>query len=303
MSRSWLLDGFAGDGGSLRAQAQAKAQVLTEALPYIRRWAGKRVVVKAGGETVDRPGMLDSLARDVALLRAVGLHPILVHGGGRQISEAMRATGRQPVFIGGRRVTDADTIGVVRSVLLDINARLVNALQRHGAHAFGVSGDEGGLLTTRKGLGPNGEDLGFVGEVDNVDTSVLDFSLNRDLVPVVAPVGAGPDGPYNINADLAASALAGAVQAQKIVLLTNIEGLYRDLGDRDSLISETTVGQLEKLLTEGVLTEGMIPKITAVIEAMRAGVPQAHILDGRVAHALLLEVFTEEGIGTMVLPS
>ena len=290
-------------GASLRAQAQAKARVLTEALPYIRRWAGKRVVVKAGGETVDKPGMLDSLARDVALMRAVGLHPILVHGGGRQISKAMEASGVQPVFIGGRRVTDAATIGVVRSVLLDINARLVHALQRHGAHAFGVSGEEGGLLTTRKAIGPNGEDLGFVGEVERVDTSVLDFSLGRDLIPVIAPVGAGPDGPYNINADLAASALAAAVRAQKIVLLTNIEGLYRDLGDRDSLISETTVPQLEKLLGEGILTEGMIPKITAVIEAMRAGVPQAHILDGRISHALLLEVFTEEGVGTMVLPS
>jgi len=284
------------------AEAQAKARVLTEALPYIRQWSGKRVVVKAGGETVDRPGMLDSLARDVALMRFVGLHPILVHGGGRQISDAMKATGRQPVFVGGRRVTDAETIAVVRSVLMDINARLVHALQRHGAHAFGLSGEEGGLLATRRAAGPLGEDLGFVGEVANVDTSVLDFSLSRDLIPVVAPVGAGPDGPYNINADLAASALAAAVGAQKLVLLTNIEGLYLDLGDRDSLISETTVGQLEKLLDEGVLTEGMIPKIAAVIEAMRAGVPQAHILDGRVAHALLLEVFTEAGVGTMVLP-
>jgi len=289
-------------GARTRAQAQAKAKVLCEAMPYIRRWSGRRVVVKAGGETVDRPGMLDSLARDVALMRFVGLHPILVHGGGRQISEAMKSTGKEPVFVDGRRVTDAETIAVVRSVLMAINGRLVNALQRHGAHAFGVSGEEGGLLTVQRAAGRNGEDLGFVGEVAEVQTSVLDFSLGRDLIPVVAPVGAGPGGAHNVNADLAASALAGALRAQKLVLLTNVEGLYRDFGDQDSLISETTVTQLERLLAEGVLTEGMIPKITAVIEALRAGVPQAHILDGRVAHALLLEVFTDEGIGTMVLP-
>jgi len=289
-------------GARTRAQAQAKAKVLCEAMPYIRRWSGRRVVVKAGGETVDRPGMLDSLARDVALMRFVGLRPILVHGGGRQISEAMKSTGKEPVFVDGRRVTDAETIAVVRSVLMAINGRLVNALQRHGAHAFGVSGEEGGLLTVKRATGRNAEDLGFVGEVAEVQTSVLDFSLDRDLIPVVAPVGAGPGGAYNVNADLAASALAGALRAQKLVLLTNVEGLYRDFGDQDSLISETTVPQLERLLAEGVLTEGMIPKITAVIEALRAGVPQAHILDGRVAHALLLEVFTDEGIGTMVLP-
>ena len=283
-------------------KAQAKAKVLTEALPYIRRWSGKRVLVKAGGETMDRAGMLDSLAKDLALMRYVGLYPILVHGGGRQISDAMRSTGKRPVFVGGRRVTDGETIAVVRSVLLGINGRLVNALQRHGAHAVGLSGEEGGMLATRPAAGPDGEDLGFVGEVDEVDTSVLDFSLGRDMIPVVSPVGAGPEGPYNINADLAAASLAVALGAQKIVLLTNIEGLYADLGDKDSLISETTVGQLEKLLEGGALTEGMIPKITAVIRALRAGVPQAHILDGRVAHALLLEVFTQEGVGTMVLP-
>jgi acetylglutamate kinase len=158
------------------------------------------------------------------------------------------------------------------------------------------------MLATRPTPGPGGEDLGFVGEVAQVDTSVLDFSLGRDIIPVISPIGAGPEGPYNINADLAAGSLAVALGAQKLVLLTNIEGLYADLGDKDSLISETTVSQLEKLLLAGALTEGMIPKITAVIEAVRGGVPQAHILDGRVAHALLLEVFTQEGVGTMVLP-
>jgi acetylglutamate kinase len=280
-------------------QAQAKAHVLTEALPYIQQWSGRRVVVKAGGESVDQEPMLDSLAKDVALMRAVGLHPVLVHGGGRQISQAMRATGAQPVFIGGRRVTDTQAITIVRDVLWEINGRLVEALRRHGAQAIGLSGEEG-MLATRRAYGPAGEDLGFVGEVDKVDTSGLDLALSRDYVPVVSPVGAGPEGPYNINADLAASAIAIALAAQKLVLLTNVQGLYADLGDADSLISQATAPELEVLLAGGSLTEGMIPKITAVIEALRAGVPQAHILDGRVAHALLLEVFTTEGVGTMV---
>lgn len=280
--------------------AQTKAHVLTEALPYIRNWTGRRVVVKAGGESVDQPEMLDLLARDVALMRAVGMYPVLVHGGGKQISKAMRESGQQPVFIGGRRVTGADTIAIVREVLWAINGEIVAALRRHGADAVGLAGDEEEMLVTRRGYGPAGEDLGFVGEVDKVNTAGLDLALDHDFIPVVSPVGAGPDGPYNINADLAASAVAVALAAQKLVLLTNVEGLYRDLGDADSLISQTSVPELEGLLAAGTLTEGMIPKITAVIEALRAGVPQAHILDGRVAHALLLEVFTQEGIGTMV---
>jgi acetylglutamate kinase len=284
------------------ATAQAKAHVLSEALPYIRQWSGKRVVVKAGGETVDDAEMLDSLAKDLALMHFVGMAPIIVHGGGRQISRAMRETGRQPVFVEGRRVTDAQTIAVVKTVLLDINARLAAALQRHGAEAVGLCGEDGGMLRTRRAAGSAGEDLGFVGEVERVDATAVEGALGRAMIPVIAPIGAGPEGPYNINADLAAAALAVAVAAQKIVLLTNVEGLYADLGDTGSLVSETTLGQLEKLLAEGTLTEGMIPKITAVADALRAGVPQAHILDGRVPHALLLEVFTNEGIGTMVLP-
>ena len=281
---------------------QAKAHVLTEALPYIQQWFGKRVVVKAGGETVDQPEMLDSLAKDLALMRFVGLHPVLVHGGGRQISRAMREAGRQPQFIGGRRVTDAETIAIVTEVLRDINGRLVEALLSHGAPGLGLSGEREGMLATRRAEGPGGEDLGFVGEVERVDTSSLDGALEAGFIPVVSPVGAGPDGPYNVNADQSASALAVAVGAQKLVLLTNVEGLYADLGDHDSLISQVSRAGLEALLLEGTLTEGMIPKIAAVIEALAGGVPQAHILDGRVAHALLLEVFTNEGVGTMVLP-
>jgi acetylglutamate kinase len=188
-------------------------------------------------------------------------------------------------------------------VLWEINGHLVEALRRHGAAATGLAGDEAGMLVTRRARGPAGEDLGFVGEVDKVDTTRLDAALAAEAIPVVSPVGAGPEGPYNINADLAASALAVALGAQKLVLLTNVEGLYADLGDQDSLISQASVAELAVLLGSGSLTEGMIPKITAVIEALGAGVPQAHILDGRVAHALLLEVFTHEGVGTMVMAS
>lgn len=282
------------------AQVQAKAHVLTEALPYIQQWFGKRVVVKAGGETVDQPERLDSLAKDLALMRFVGLHPILVHGGGRQISRAMQEAGQQPVFIGGRRVTDAQAIAIVREVLWEINGRLVEALLSHRAPAIGFSGDTDALLIARQAAGPAGEELGFVGDVEKVDTVRLEGALEAGFVPVVSPVGAGPDGPYNVNADQAASALAGAIGAQKLVLLTNVEGLYADLGDHDSLIPQCSVPELRGLLAEGTLTEGMIPKIAAVIEALATGVAQAHILDGRVAHALLLEVFTNEGVGTMV---
>lgn len=282
--------------------AQAKAEVLTEALPYIQRWAGRRVVVKAGGETVDQDTMLDSLARDLALMRFVGIYPILVHGGGKQISHAMRAAGKQPNFVGGRRVTDAETVAIVRDVLWEINGRLVAALARHGARAAGLSGEDGAMLATRRAWGPGGEDLGFVGDVEKVNTAPLDAALDDDLIPVVAPVGSGPEGPYNINADQAAAAVAAAVGAQKVVLLTNVEGLYADLGDEGSLISQASVASLEALQAGGTLTEGMIPKIGSVIDALTHGVAQAHILDGRVAHALLLEVFTDEGVGTMVLP-
>ena len=284
------------------AEAQAKAATLTEALPYIRRWSGKRVVVKAGGETVDNEAMLDSLARDIAIMHVVGLRPILVHGGGRQISRAMRANGAQPRFVEGRRVTDAATIAIVHDVLSGINAQLVAALNREGVEAVGLSGTDDAMLATRRAYGRGGEDLGFVGEVEKVNTGPLEDALDQDAIPVIVPVGAGPEGPYNINADLAAAAVAAAAGAQKIVLLTNVEGLYADLGNQESLISQTTAGELADLLAGGTLTEGMIPKITAVIDALHAGVPQAHILDGRVAHAVLLEVFTHEGVGTMVLP-
>lgn len=280
-----------------------KARVLTEALPYIRKWFGKRVVIKVGGEVLDDPKVLDAFAADVVLMRFVGMEPIIVHGGGKQISETMAKFGKQAEFIGGHRVTDAETVDIVKMVLLGkINKAVVSAMNAHGGKAAGVSGEDGGLLSTRRIAGPNGEDLGFVGEVEHVDPSLIGSLLSDEFIPVIAPVGAGPDGSYNINADLAAGAVAGALGAQKIVFLTNVPGLYRDLGDAESLISQIDGAQLESMLGEGRLSEGMIPKISAVVDALKAGVPQAHILDGRVDHALLLEIFTDEGVGTMVLP-
>lgn len=283
--------------------AQSKAAVLIEALPYIRRWSGKTVVVKVGGEVLDDDRSLDSFATDITLLRFVGMNPIVVHGGGKQISEAMRSFGKEPSFVGGHRVTDAETVGIVKMVLMgQVNKTLVAAMNGHGGRAAGISGEDGALLTARKVLGPQSEDLGFVGEVESVNSSILQTLVASEFIPVVAPFGSGPGGAYNINADLAAGAIAGALGAEKVVFLTNVEGLYHDLGDEDSLISQTSVDQLRKLLDSESLSAGMIPKIQSAVAAIEAGVKQAHILDGRVQHALLVEIFTDEGAGTMVLP-
>lgn len=284
-------------------EALRKAQILTEALPYIRKWSGKTVVVKVGGESIDDDDGLDAFATDVVLLRYVGMSPIVVHGGGPQISAAMRERGFEPSFSGGHRFTDAETMKIVKTVLLDvINSRIVDAMNAHGGKTAGISGEDDGLLQAQKKLGPGGVDLGYVGEVDKVEPAVLDKLISEEFIPVVAPIASGNGGAYNINADLAAGALAASMGATKIVFLTNVPGLYRDLGDAGSLISEIGVEQLEKLLDTGALSEGMIPKIKSAASAVRAGVARAHILDGRVRHALLLEIFTDEGVGTMVIP-
>lgn len=283
-------------------EAQAKASVLNEALPYIRRWSGKTVVMKIGGETLDERDRLDSFASDVVLLRFVGMNPVVVHGGGPQISARMREAGIEPKFSGGHRVTDAPTMKIVKEVLLnEVNAEIVAAMRAHGANASPVSGEEALVVTKR--LGPEGEDLGFVGDVAEVKTKVLTEVLDHEEIPVVAPMGtteAGPGDTYNVNADLAAGAIAAALAAQKIVFLTNVPGLYGDLGDEGSLVPEASIDTLEKMLSNGSASAGMIPKIKSLTVALRAGVSQAHILDGRVRHALLLEIFTDAGIGTMV---
>lgn len=285
------------------SEAQRKSAVLVEALPYIQRWTGKTVVIKVGGEIADNAETLKGFATDLTLLKYVGMRPILVHGGGNQISQAMRDLGLEPRFIGGYRVTDEQTVSVVREAMMAVNEAITIAIDHNGGNAVPLAGDKDGLLHTRKLLGPGGEDLGLVGEVVDVDPNELYRVLLKDGIPVIAPMGCSPEGAaHNINADLAAAAIAVKMEAQKIVFLTNTEGLYRDLGDESSLISEARVVQLRAMLEAGHLSKGMIPKISGVVNALEAGVPQAHILDGRQPHCLLVEIFTDEGSGTMVLP-
>ena len=280
----------------------AKAAILAEALPYIRRFHGKVVVVKYGGNVMgdaSSPSVeLDLFAQDVVLMRSVGMRPVVVHGGGPQIGELMAKLGKVPEFKDGLRVTDAETLDIARMVLVGkVNRDLVAAINVHAPLAVGLSGEDAMLLTARA----RNPELGFVGDVTDVDAGILDRLLNEELIPVIATIGADSDGQaYNINADTAAGAVAEALGAEKLVYLTNIEGLRRDVDDPGSLISTTTSDELEGLLESGALTEGMIPKIESCIHAVRNGVGHAHILDGRIAHALLLEVFTREGVGTMV---
>ncbi len=289
------------DHASAPSGPAAKAAVLVEALPYIRRFAGAVVVVKYGGNALAGESAVDALAlfaQDVVLMRAVGMHPVVVHGGGPQISELMNRLGKVPEFRNGLRVTDAETVDIARMVLRgQVNPQLVAAINVHGALAVGVSGEDASLISAT----PADGDLGFVGQVGSINPAILQRLLNEDLIPVVATIGSDATGQaYNINADTVAGALAVALGAEKLVYLTDIEGLRRDLADPASLIRQTTAGELEALVADGTLSGGMIPKIESCIAAVRGGVGRAHILDGRVPHVLLLEIFTDAGIGTMV---
>ncbi len=278
------------------ANSMGKARILLEALPYIRQFRGKVVVVKYGGSTMDDTGLAESFAGDVNLLWTVGIHPVVVHGGGPQISRAMAAEGVEPRWVDGLRVTDEDTIRVVQRVLIgEINAELVRRLGRHGTRAIGVSGLDAGLFLAR----PKDPRLGYVGEIVSVNADLIRRLIAEGLVPVVAPLALGEDGAvYNCNADTAAAALAGALAAQKLVYLTDTEGVYRDLDAPESLISRMGRRELAELVprTRG----GMRPKLESIAAALDAGVKQAHVLDGRIEHALLLEIFTREGVGTMI---
>jgi acetylglutamate kinase len=301
-------------------ELQAKAAVLHEALPWIKRFAGHTVVIKYGGAAMAPPASppsgheeetalgaadLDSFVDDVALLRYVGVDLVVVHGGGPEISRAMEQLGRRPVFVDGQRVTDAETMDLVRMVLVGrINKTLVGRLNRHGRMAVGLSGEDGLLVTARPRRDPGGRDLGFVGDVDAVDPTALRALTGVGLIPVIATVAAGPDGqPYNVNADAVAGAVAASLDAEKLVYLTDVEGLYRDLADPASLYSRMTLAEVEALLAGGGLHSGMIPKLRGVATALRSGVRSAHILDGRRRHALLLELFTDRGVGTMIGPA
>jgi acetylglutamate kinase len=289
------------------AAAQGKAAVLREALPWITRFHGQTVVIKYGGNAMVDDELKRSFAADVALLHFVGLRPVVVHGGGPQISSLAGQLGVESTFVGGLRVTDDAMMDVVRMSLLgQVNPELVGLVQAAGAPAVGVAGTDAGLLRVRPAVGPAGEDLGRVGEVEHVDTTYLTELLDDGFLPVVATVGRDAAGhERNVNADLAAGAVAAALGASKLVYLTDVPGLYEHFGDpeRETLMSEVTADRLRAMLDADELHAGMRPKIRSIVTALGAGVPQAHILDGRVLHAVLIEIFTDEGVGTMVTPS
>ena len=284
------------------AEATTKAGTLLEALPYIREYRNRVVVVKLGGEALDDATSAASVAEDLALLALVGVRVVVVHGGGPQISRAMAAQGLEPRFVDGLRVTDEASMDVVQQVLIgEINARLVGRLNQAGAAAVGVSGIDASCLVAETTASASGQSLGRVGNVVEVRPAYLSSLLDQGFTPVVASVAPTTAGiAHNVNADAAAAAVAGALSAEKLVYVTNVEGLYRDLGDRDSLMSEIKSGELAALVP--ALSSGMRPKAESALAAISAGVSKIHIIDGRVEHALLLEIFTPEGVGTQVLP-
>jgi acetylglutamate kinase len=281
----------------VRQRTLAKARVLLDALPYMREHFDRTVVVKVGGAAMSDPRLSPRFAEDVALLRMVGVKPVVVHGGGPQITALSERLGLTAEFRDGHRVTNAETLEVAKMVLVGkLNKDLVVHVNRAGVPALGLCGDDGNLLMATKRVGPSGEDLGFVGDITSVNESLL-ARLMETAVPVIASVATDGEGQsYNVNADLAAAAVAAAVGATKLVLLTDVAGVIQD----EELVSELTVDDADALIASGAVSCGMIPKLEAVVRSMRSGVSRAHIVDGRVEHALILELFTPEGMGTMV---
>jgi len=284
------------------------ARVLTEALPYIQRFTGKTIVVKFGGNAMVDALLHESFARDVVLMKLVGMNPVVVHGGGPQIGALLSKLNIQSEFINGMRVTDAETMDVVEMVLGgSVNKEIVASINRNGGKALGVTGKDGQLIRARKlkvtrSSPEHGAseivDIGHVGEVDQIDTSVIDLILGSNFIPVIAPIGVGADGStYNINADLVAGKLAQVMQAEKLMLLTNVAGLLDKAGN---VLTGLTTRQVDGLIADGTISGGMLPKIQCALEAVKGGVTSAHIVDGRVPHAVLLETFTDEGMGTLI---
>jgi acetylglutamate kinase len=280
--------------------AGEKAIVLAEALPYIREFTGKTVVIKYGGHAMSEPELADLFATDVVLMRLVGMNPVVVHGGGPQITDLMRRLGKEPEFVDGRRVTDAETVDIVRMTLVGkVNREIVASVNRHGSYAVGLSGEDAGLIRVDQ----RDPALGFVGDVRHIDPTIVLRLLREELIPVIATVGVDDDGnAYNVNADTVAGAMAEALDAEKLVYLTDVAGVYRDWPDETSLISRIDVRGMEQLIADGRISEGMMPKLESCVSALQHGVRSAHVLDGRLPHALLLEFFTREGVGTMVRP-
>ncbi len=277
-----------------------KANVLIEALPYIQRFNRKIIVVKYGGSAMADEELKKKVIADVVLLKLVGFKPIIVHGGGKEISRWVEKMGMKPKFVNGLRVTDAETMELAEMVLNKVNKELVSHVQELGIKGAGISGKDGGLLKVKKRYA-NGEDIGFVGEITEVNPKILLDLIEKDFLPIVCPIGMDDEfQTYNINADDAACAIAKAVGAEKLAFLTDIEGVYRDKDDPDSLISELTVSEAKELIESGYIGGGMLPKLGNCIEAVEKGVSRVHILDGRIPHFLLLEIFTKDGIGTVI---
>ena len=278
-----------------------KAQVLIEALPYIRRFNRRIIVVKYGGSAMLDEDLKDQVIQDVTLLKLVGFKPIIVHGGGKEISTWVKRSGMEPRFVNGLRVTDEPTMEIAEMVLNRVNKSLVQKVERLGVLAAGISGKDGGLLKVKKKLS-GGEDIGYVGEVTRVNPKILFDLLEKDFLPIVCPIGYDDNfDTYNINADDAACAIAKAVNAEKLAFLTDIEGVYMDPNDRSTLISELSISEANGLIHQGVIGGGMLPKLGNCIDAIENGVSRVHIMDGRIAHCLLLEIFTNRGIGTAII--
>ena len=282
-------------------QLLGKAEVLIEALPYIQRFNRKIIVVKYGGSAMVDEELKKHVIQDVTLLKLVGFKPIIIHGGGKEISRWVNKVGMEPVFINGLRKTDEATMEIAEMVLNKVNKSLVKLVEELGVLSVGISGKDAGLLKVEKKLS-NGQDIGYVGEITQVNPKILYDLLEKDFLPIVCPIGMDDEyNTYNINADDAACAIARAVSAEKLAFLTDIEGVYKNPNDSNSLISELTVSEAKELITDGFIGGGMLPKLNNCIDAIENGVSRVHILDGRIAHCLLLEIFTNKGIGTAIL--
>ena len=289
--------------------AEEQAEILVDALPFIREFFGKIIVVKYGGNAMINDDLKEKVMKDVALMKYVGIKPVIVHGGGPEITGFLKKVGKESSFVSGLRVTDEETVEIAEMVLDGkINSEIVNRLNRSGVRAVGLSGKDAGLISAKKKLATvyDGDekkrvDIGYVGEIVRVDTTLLQDLIERDYIPVVAPIGVGEDGEsYNINADDVASALAGALKAEKLLLLTDIEGVYKDYNDKSTFLSSIKAEEAKAYIKEGIISGGMIPKITACLNALANGAKKTHIIDGRLDHSIILEIFTSKGVGTQV---
>ncbi len=297
-------------GGNKVTNPLETAAVLIETLPYMQQFAGKTVVIKYGGNAMVNNELKQSVIQDITLLKYVGMRPVVVHGGGPEITKTLKQLGKETTFVSGLRVTDAETVSIAEMVLVGkINTEIVSLLNRHGAKAVGLSGKDADLIIAKKHFAEvheNGQvntvDIGFVGDVEHINADILNALLDRGYTPVIAPIGVGRENEsYNINADYVAGEVAGALGAEKLIMLTDVEGIYRDYNDKSSFISTLSLADAQQMIKDGTIGGGMIPKVETCIKALEGGTGKTHIIDGRQPHSILLEIFTAQGIGTQVV--